>query len=412
MTVVVDVRSAVSSRPRGRWLSLAIPVGLFALTRVTAAVMLAVAGREQIALEPDWLHGTAQPGPHPGYWQLLANWDGQWYRAIAEHGYPDSLPRDDQGAVGQNEYAFFPLYPGLVRLVMGLSRLPFHPAAALVSLVAGAAAMVILFRTVERSSSRFGATMAVAALCSFPAAPVLQAAYTESLSLLLIVACLALLQARRYGPMLLVAVALALTRPIALALAGVVAVHWLVRWMRRDREPFAPREQTRCAAVVVATAATFGLWPAVVALRTGTWNAYLLTQQAWLVSDDSAWASWLGTLLRPGQRGAGIVALLAVVAVTALVLVPRARQWPLEWRAWAPVYLLFILAVAPPATSGVRYLMLMVVPWWPALPSRSDRLPRGFRLALLALVLILGVLLQWWWIRNFLVVRPQAYGYA
>jgi hypothetical protein len=54
----------------------------------------------------------------------------------------------------------------------------------------------------------------------------------------------------------------------------------------------------------------------------------------------------------------------------------------------------------------------MVVPWWPALPSRSDRLPRGFRLALLALVLILGVLLQWWWIRNFLVVRPQAYGYA
>jgi hypothetical protein len=212
--------------------------------------------------------------------------------------------------------------------------------------------------------------------------------------------------------MLLVAVALALTRPIALALAGVVAVHWLVRWMRRDREPFAPREQKRCAAVVVATAATFGLWPAVVALRTGTWNAYLLTQQAWLVSDDSAWASWLGTLLRPGQRGAGIVALLAVVAVTALVLVPRARQWPLEWRAWAPVYLLFILAVAPPATSGVRYLMLMVVPWWPALPSRSDRLPRGFRLALLALVLILGVLLQWWWIRNFLVVRPQAYGYA
>jgi hypothetical protein len=413
MTTMTAARFAAATPVVRRWSSIAVPLAIFAATRAVDAVMIALAGRDQPALDPTATHLAAQPGADPGYWQLLTNWEGQWYRSIAEHGYPDSLPRDADGKVLQNEFAFFPLYPALVRGVMALSPLSFPVAASLLSLLTGAAAMVVLFGTLERAGSRFAAVMAVAAICSYPASPVFQAAYTESLALFLIVVCLALLTTRRYGWLLLPAVGLALTRPIALALALVIAVHWLARWRRRDVDPFDRRDQWRCAAVMVATAATFGLWPLAAALRTGTWNAFLLTQQAWLPSGHgSAWASWIGALADPETVGVGIFALLVLALVMASVLQSRARLWPLEWRAWAPAYLIFILAVAPPASSGIRYLMLTVVPWWPVPPLRSDRLPTPFRAALFAAVILGGAVLQWWWIRGFLVISPHSVAYA
>ena len=27
------------------------------------------------------------------YFNVIQNWDGQWFRTIAEHGYPTTLPR-------------------------------------------------------------------------------------------------------------------------------------------------------------------------------------------------------------------------------------------------------------------------------------------------------------------------------
>jgi len=29
----------------------------------------------------------------PGYFDLLTNWDGQWYQDVAQNGYPAHLPR-------------------------------------------------------------------------------------------------------------------------------------------------------------------------------------------------------------------------------------------------------------------------------------------------------------------------------
>jgi hypothetical protein len=39
------------------------------------------------------------------YLHLIANWDGQWYRQIATHGYPSHVPVVN-GAVQQNAWAF------------------------------------------------------------------------------------------------------------------------------------------------------------------------------------------------------------------------------------------------------------------------------------------------------------------
>src|SRR5690606_16412709 len=123
---------------------------------------------------------------YPRYFDVARLWDGRWYQRIAEEGYPAELPRDETGQVRQNAWAFYPVFPLLGRVVMGLTGLPFPVAATLVSVLLGyAAALVMAFLLRERVGGT-AALATVALFAAFPAAPTLQIAYTESLAALLL----------------------------------------------------------------------------------------------------------------------------------------------------------------------------------------------------------------------------------
>jgi Mannosyltransferase (PIG-V) len=108
-----------------------------------------------------------------------AHWDGVWYIRIASGGYAP-FPRSQ---------AFFPLYPLLVHVVaLPLGR-AYELAGIVVSLACFTALCVLLY---ELAARQFGARVGlvtVAFLCVFPTSLFFQAVYTESLFLLLIVAC-------------------------------------------------------------------------------------------------------------------------------------------------------------------------------------------------------------------------------
>jgi len=59
----------------------------------------------------------------PSYLQHVAFWDSEWYYRVATQGYPDStsLPIGQDGRVGQNTWAFMPIYAylsgGLAKLL-------------------------------------------------------------------------------------------------------------------------------------------------------------------------------------------------------------------------------------------------------------------------------------------------------
>ena len=89
------------------------------------------------------------------------------------------------GRPAQTSLAFFPLYPMVVRAVTQLTGIGFDVAAPTISLAIGAGAVLVVFRLVERCIDRRRALVAVVLLCTFASAPVFQAAYTESLGLLL-----------------------------------------------------------------------------------------------------------------------------------------------------------------------------------------------------------------------------------
>jgi hypothetical protein len=266
--------------------------------------------------------------------------------------------------------------------------------------------MTLLYRMLAPNLGGFGSAMTVLALCVAPAAVVWQAAYTESLALFLILAALWSLRSRRYGTLLMVALALALTRPVVLPLALVAGLHWLARWRHRAVEPFPPREAVRSGCVIMAMAASFLLWPVVAAMVTHRRDAYFATQSAWFAR-NTGWPTWLKVFVGGSDLALTLVVAAACAALVVVLVRAPARLWGFELRTWAWAYPLYILGSTRPTTSITRYALLAIVPWWPFPEIGQQVTARRDRLALVALVTLLGIAAQLVWLRWFWVIGPS-----
>jgi hypothetical protein len=372
-----------------------VPLGIFLLTRAVDVVLILLVARDQIPASSLPLHMPMPTLVDPAsYLHVIANWDGQWYRQIAAHGYPSHVPAI-HGVLQQNAWAFYPGYPALVRLVMSTGA-SFGLAASIVSLSCGAAAMCLLYALLLGRCGRDVATLTVLALCSAPAAPIFQAAYTESLALLLVLLGLWALERRRYGVLASAGVALALTRPIAPALLVVIVGCLVLRGRGPDSEPWLDGERRR--AVLSATAVALG-----------STDAYVQTQRAWATVAGNPPDTWLQSLAH-GAPPARWLVVLAVVGLVVAVAV-RARRWPLPVRIWTVTYPLLILAVTPPTASVIRFSVLAGAVWWPAPEAAARIRSRAVLVPVMLAVVVAGVVLQWWWLRTYFVIDPMSEGH-
>jgi hypothetical protein len=379
------------------WLT---PLAIFVLTRLLDALVIAHASHGQVPMDGSHgIHVEESKPADPGYFGVITNWDGQWYDTVARHGYPRDLPQS--GPVPQTAWAFYPLYPSLVRVVMIITPFGFAVAASVVSLAFAGAAMVLLYRMVLERGGRFVAAISVLGLCVLPSAPILQTAYTEGLALFLIMLLVWALSRRRYDLVLLPLVALALTRPIVIAAAPLLVGHAVLRWRSSST-----RQRWQLGGLVVASGALMWLWPAVAGLVTGRADAYLATQKAW-GNQLSLQHSYLGWFFGGGSLGArhedAVTALFLLLVLLVTVIVPAARVWPVELRLWALGYALYLMFALRPTSSIERYLLLVAVPWLPlpALVPAGTR--RWVQAVVFAVVLALGVRLQIGWVGHFLV---------
>ncbi|MFJ4470025.1 hypothetical protein ACIP2X_21485 [Streptomyces sp. NPDC089424] len=179
--------------------------------------------------------GGAQP------WDVLATWDGWWYQQIAAHGYePRLVPVP--GATGMitlegNSAAFFPLYPGLMRLVSEVTGLGTYGAGMLVSVVASFAAALGIHAVAARFGGRRAGLAAAGLWAVWPGSGVEWAVYSDSLYVALAAWACHAVMTRRWLTAGLLTFAAGLNRPTAAALIaalGVAAVLALVRDRRRD----------------------------------------------------------------------------------------------------------------------------------------------------------------------------------
>jgi hypothetical protein len=156
---------------------------------------------------------------------VWARWDSVFFVRIAEHGY------DNASA------AFYPLYPGLVAALGRVFFGHYVLAGIVISLAAALGAFALLYRIAKEHLGPDGAWRTVLYLAIFPMALFLQAVYSESLYLLLVLAAFTAAERGRFTAAGLFCGLAILTRATGIALLPALAV---LAWRARDhRRAFA-----------------------------------------------------------------------------------------------------------------------------------------------------------------------------
>lgn len=306
----------------------------------------------------DWW--TAHYNGGSGFLGFLNSWDSRWYEKIALHGYPTRLPVDAIGDVKQNPWAFFPVFPAIVRGLMLVTGLGWDVACIVIAVLFGAAATVALHRVLL---VRFSGTQALWGAVFFAFGPLsflLQVGYAESTFLFFLFIAIWFMQRRRYLALIPFALVASFTHPGTLALAAAIGFQGLHRLWRRH--PIAHREWiTGLAAVAVITAVAL-LWPVLVSTVTGDPSGYFDTELAW-------WRQYLGRvifvpfspffLFYGHLWGVWGVLLVAVVLAAVLFWLTRrsTRVYGADLWTFAVSYMAYLVAVFLPTQSLLRQLL-------------------------------------------------------
>jgi hypothetical protein len=334
----------------------------------------------------------------------LTRWDSGWYVNLAEAGYWEPPSRVGQ----ETNHAFFPLYPGLMRLLVRTTGIETSAAGNLVSAAAFLAALLLF---AEWTRDHFGEERVVPAalvLLLFPTSFFFATVYTESL--VLVFALAAVLAVERGQPLMGAAAGVfaGLTRITGLVLAPYLA---LVSWRASRAANLAPgRAAARAALAGASPLAGFALFCFYFWRRFGDPLLFVTAQHNWsgqsksildgpalilkAVVEDVSRGRLLGAA--PARTYEGLY-LLVFLVLAVLLLALRQR----------PEALYVALTVAIVFASGTfesagRY----VLPAFPAFPAfallaglaaRRDLFRTFLVLSALAQAIYVWAFVHWYW---------------
>jgi mannosyltransferase PIG-V len=333
-----------------------------------------------------------------GYFtDIWARWDSDFFLRIAQNGY------DDASA------AFHPLYPALIA---GLGRAFFGHyvlAGLVISLLCCLGSFVLLHRLALDRLGVEGARRSVLYLAVFPMALFLQAVYSESLFLLLVLAAFTLAERNRFAGAGLLAGLAILTRATGLALLPALA---LLAWRHRER----PRALAGIALAVPVAA----IYPLVLWQQVGDPLAFSDAQDRWHrhVSRagpfggiwDGLVAGWRGLeqfVVGHGTHVAGANPMHAAAEnVQALVfLVVFLALTVVVWRRFGAPYGLFaaVSLAIPLSYPSSRWPLLslprfglVIFPFFLALGALTATRPRLHNAVVACSALFLGIAVVQW----------------
>ncbi|MFG2352173.1 hypothetical protein [Streptomyces sp. NPDC048521] len=322
---------------------------------------------------------------HPLVRNLAHSWDSRWYLHIATQGYGHLIWITPKGAI-QTDWAFFPLYPALIRALTAVAPLTPGQAAVLIAWAAAGAAAYGVYVIGHHLYGRGVATALVALWAVLPHAVELTIAYTESLFAALAAWSLYCVLKGRWLWAGSLAAAAGLARPSGFAVAvavGLAAAYEALR--QRGRVPV-----SLWAGAVLAPLGWLGyvLW---VGTRTGDLlGGYLTVQSAWDSRFDFGAGSlrFLRALLLHGGGfvyPAALVIIAACVLLFALLCLDRA---PLALVVYTGVLIVLVVGGSGSFSSKPRFLL----PAFPLLIPMARALARTWRLRPAKAVLVHGAL--------------------
>lgn len=275
--------------------------------------------------------GMVIPSERHGRFGGLANWDGNFYHVIAEQGY---------GAHAASAYAFFPLFPLVVRLV-GFLPAPVELATSILNVAFFLGAIELMRRTGTRDR-------VLLLFAAMPFSVFFVANYTESLALLLCAAVLRSASADKPVAAFIAGVLAGMTR-----ITGIPLVFLAVDAVRQ-------RKWSIAAALAAGPPVGLAFFSIYLWITTGDPVAFLTAQQRFGRSSVATPGYLLNGLLKTvgDQREIGLwaAASAALILIGAAFLVARGRWGEGLYCAtliWLPV-------VTGRMTSINRYALLAV----------------------------------------------------
>ncbi|MFL5951539.1 MAG: mannosyltransferase family protein [Gaiellaceae bacterium] len=315
---------------------------------------------------------------------IWARWDSVFFVRIAEHGY------DHASA------AFYPLYPGLVAVLGRVFFGHYVLAGIVISLAACLGAFALLYRLAEEHLGADGAWRTVLYLAVFPTALFLQAVYSESLYLFLVLAAFLAAERGRFtfaGALSGLAI---LTRVTGFALLPALAV---LAWRARDR-----RRSLAGLALAFPIAAVY---PLVLWQQIGDPWAFWNAQDEWhrhLSRAGPLGGIW-SALVHWTPTHADFQHAITVNAESLVALVVFIVLTVVAWRRFGTAYGLFAaLSLAIPLSyPSSRWPLLslprfglVVFPFFLALAALTARRPRAHVLVAATSALFLGIAIVQW----------------
>jgi Mannosyltransferase (PIG-V) len=199
---------------------------------------------------------------HYNFLHELANWDGLWYRELANNGYPTHV------SYLQTTLGFFPLFPITIWLLDPVfTVLTGHNAiwassvaGILISGAGGLVATILVHRLADGWWGRDVARRATILFCLFPGAVVFSMVYSEGLLLPLVAGCIYALERRRWVLAGVLAGIGTAVQPVALVLVFVCLSSSLLELHRRGWRTPAARRSLIAPVLSLSGAAAFALF--------------------------------------------------------------------------------------------------------------------------------------------------------
>jgi hypothetical protein len=326
---------------------------------------------------------------------LFCRWDCSWYVRIAERGY---LLASDPAQPGATDFAYFPLYPMVVRATAMLSGMSALHAALWVSNFAFLVALGYVYRYARAvGSSENGALIAVALLCFSPQGFVFSAGYTESLFLLLLAMSMFYMRRGNYLAAGLAAAALSAVRANGIFFL-LFAVAWLLQaygW-RSLLRPWQRPE--RYVPIVLAPLGLFLFW---LWCFQETGDAF-----AQMSSLRHGWGWQAGPFFENllGHSEKGTNERFWMVSSLVIGLVSLRMLWYSMRAEWAMcIGILLLLWSGQIANSLLRY-SIVLFPVWIALARDLESRPKLMSLVFAAVSIINGFLMTAWTLGKMIAI--------
>ncbi|MEP1122603.1 MAG: glycosyltransferase family 39 protein [Ilumatobacter sp.] len=366
-----DVEETVPDIEELRWRR-AVMVGLIAYVVSRLCVLGgAIVRASQVTIDARQ-DGEAEESAISLITGVFTSWDGRWYLELVRNGYPDSIPADITYEQTEARAAFFPMYPGAVRVLDSVLPGGDTAAALFLNFVLGAVAVVLVGLLARRVFSASVAARAMVLFAVFPGSFVLSFAYSEALFIVFAASCLLLLYDEQWLLAGLAAALATATRPngVAIVFACLVAAAIAVK---------TKRQWSSLLSVLLAPLGFIGfqLYVDDVAGERGAW--FRVQTEAWSEGTSfgaTAVENTFSFITSPFDSTADALTVLSLGALALMAFAAWKKRLPLPWVAFSAVVVALML-IPETVTARPRFvftafpLFIAVAAWWPQPGGRA-----------------------------------------